>query len=265
MKFFDSTFEYLEYLYNIQPKPRLFAVITWGCCGSTWLAKVLNSHPDIFCLHCLNQHFSYLYGSPYVEGIGYLKTISVTANGYKLAGDIHGVDREELPYLRKVLGKNFRDAVLVRDPLKRLKSMCYCLRRLKGGYSDYSYIEELIESNKLKLKNYSMNEILFVHAVNMLNAIIEETQLSSRIEKIEDLTEDKNKFIEFIDYLSDGGIILDEHWVSQVFSIPKINSHIGDREITFDNHEIEIMNRVIKPEAIKLYENLGYNMRFFRI
>ena len=30
---------------------QLFAVVSWGCAATRWLAKVLNCHPEILCLH----------------------------------------------------------------------------------------------------------------------------------------------------------------------------------------------------------------------
>src|SRR5436305_15337620 len=36
--------------------PDLFAVISWGCSATTWVAPTLNSHPDVFCLHNLRLH-----------------------------------------------------------------------------------------------------------------------------------------------------------------------------------------------------------------
>jgi len=155
---FNTPLEYLDYLfYRNKEIPHLFAIVTWGCSGSTWLAKVLNSHNEIFCLHCYNQHLSYVVNNSYLNGISYLKSIAVTATGYKLAGDVHGINREELPLIREFFGEKFRDAVLVRDPLSRLKSMIFCLEKLKGGFSDYSYITNIIKTV------FFVNDVVPIH------------------------------------------------------------------------------------------------------
>jgi hypothetical protein len=35
--------------------PQQFAVVSWGCAATSWLARVLNGHPDIYCVHAANR------------------------------------------------------------------------------------------------------------------------------------------------------------------------------------------------------------------
>ena len=103
-----------------------FALISWGAAATTWLSRVLDSHPEIFCAHALNdvwhrfgdsQRWTWLGGGKCLDGLRYLRILSVYGYFYRVVGDVHGVSRHEVPSLREAYGKYFNAAVLVREPI----------------------------------------------------------------------------------------------------------------------------------------------------
>ena len=79
---------------NSFPEHQLFAVISWGCAATLWLHKVLNTHPEIFCLHALNNELfstSTTKSEKKIDGLEYFQVIAKLAHGYKAIGDIYGV------------------------------------------------------------------------------------------------------------------------------------------------------------------------------
>ena len=77
-------------------------MISWGCAATHWLARALNSHADIFCVHAGN--FSrHQYGrAPYLDGPEYLQVIGQMGCSYAAAGDVHGVNIRTIMKLRAV-------------------------------------------------------------------------------------------------------------------------------------------------------------------
>ena len=76
------------------PLPFLFCVVSWGCAATQWLANTLNSHPDIFCVHCENQFWERLGGARNLDGWQYLRILGCQSPGSRACGDVHGVSRK---------------------------------------------------------------------------------------------------------------------------------------------------------------------------
>ena len=50
------------------PMPFLFCVVSRGCAAKQCLANKLNAHPDIYCVHCVNQFSERLGGARSMDG-----------------------------------------------------------------------------------------------------------------------------------------------------------------------------------------------------
>ena len=244
--------------------PQLFAVVTWGCAASHWVSLTLNTHPDIFCLHGGNGILKFFGQSPVLDGLEYMQLVWALGRGGKVMGDVMGVSRHHVPKLRQLFAKNFNAVVVVRDPIPRLVSQLALFNNfshLRGGlWPGMSYIDSVLESHGIALPTPDVNEQhrLFAHGVNMLNAITEEKDVGT-VYRCEDLTTNAPRFRLFVEELTGGEVPIDEAWVRKSVSRPKTNSHKDKgAEVKFNDWQLDVIRKVVKPEAWRLYEGLGY-------
>src|SRR5438552_9687347 len=104
-------------------RPDLFAVVSWGCAATKWVATTLNAHPQVLCLHNLRFYQEcFTPNQPRLTDLPYMNMLQYAGRGYVLAGDVQGIDRANVPLLKEHFGERFRAAAVVRDPHKRLLS-----------------------------------------------------------------------------------------------------------------------------------------------
>ena len=239
----------------------VFAVISWGCAATGWVARVLNSHPDIFCMHAANV-FWQKYGYPESErldGVAYLRVVFTMANSYLAAGDVHGISRHHVPAIRDAFGDHFRCAVLVRDPLPRIRSQLALFEAFRQFPAwDLEYIKETIDRHGIILPSEDPQDAMFVHAANMLNAIVEEQELGA-VFRSEDITSSPDALADFINVLTNGKVCLDRDWLEQAVRQPRVSQHADDNsEWELDPWQFDALRKVVWPEAWEAYEKLGY-------
>lgn len=255
---------WFEKLYG-NNSPQLFAVISWGAAATLWLSKALNSHPEIFCLHATNLHLTFdkdRRAFPKNDGLEYLCIIAKSANGYQAGGDVHGISRYDIPEIRQLLGDMFNAVVVIRSPIPRLKSTLNHLRLLeKYQLHDVDYVNDIIKNNSITLPYNDYGDKLFVHAVNMLNSIVEEINIG-KIYKSEDLTTNKSILYEFIEEITRGKIKTDSELLSNMLKIDRVNKHVKE-EIQFDDWQIDVIKSVVSSKAWELYSKLGYDKPSF--
>jgi len=261
--YYNNYQEIISFFLNTQQHcQHLFAVVSWGCCATSWLSKVLNFHPEIMCLH------NFLVGFTEIDNRNaedYMRAIYITSYPYLVAGDVHGVPRDAIPYLQEQFGSHFSAVTLVRDPYHRFFSMLSAVRWNQGMDNDYSYIDDLVDRLGIDIPLTWDNRML-IHAANMLNAIIDEKKLvGDRIYRMEDLVKNKEKLSELIQDISNNLIIPDEEWLDSAIAIKPINSHRKKlkEQILLSSQEKEVVLTVFDKKAQTIYENLGYDIEEF--
>jgi len=164
----------------------LFVIITWGSTATFWLSKVLNQHPEIFCVHelAIKLEQSKLFSSndfwDKFDPIDYMKTIFRLGEVYTVSGDIHSIQFQHIPSLKEFFGKKFHSVVVEREPISRLKSTISMYNSQKNyKLYDTEYIEKIISTKKIHLPKYDYEHKLFVHGVNLLNSIIQEVDYNA--------------------------------------------------------------------------------------
>src|SRR5579872_3886673 len=113
---------------------RRFVVARMGSTGSTWLAWLLNSHPDVMCTHerILSRVFpKRSYDSNDLAELIRLMALDTMHSAYLAAGDVGSVWS---PHLHVLSGK-FTTALLVRHPARCLNT------RLRGYPSNQAFNE----------------------------------------------------------------------------------------------------------------------------
>ncbi|MBX3736343.1 MAG: hypothetical protein KF715_06640 [Candidatus Didemnitutus sp.] len=245
---------------DIYPPPRLFAVVSWGAAGTSWLARALNAHPDIFCVHAAGTMWKIFAGCPPVDGVEYLRIVGAQGYAHACAGDVHGVSRHTIPALRQEFGDRFRSAVLVRDPLPRLRSQLALMNRLRAFQGwDVSHVDMMARTCGFDPTGWSYDERLQFHAANMLNAIVEETAVGP-IFRLEDISRSATSLEALLRHLTAGEVTAPMWWAKHVLESRPVNSHASSVSNVALNISPELLRAVLRPEAIKIYCDLGYQL-----
>jgi hypothetical protein len=266
--YLQSLSEFQRAFLDSYPPTFVFAVISWGCAGTAWIARTLNSHPDIYCVHAANAFWQVLGGCERLDGLSYLRVIASQGHAHAAAGDVHGVGRHHIPALRLAFDQLFNAAVVVREPIPRLRSQLALFERYKdveGSTTawDLGYIDSLIEHCKIALPRDDFRFRFFVHAANMLNAILEEREVG-KIYRSEDLTSDTSVLGDFVDEITRARVRPSSEWLDAAIQIHPVNPHAessGQRQ--FEAWEIDVIRKVVDPRAWEMYERLGYTRPVF--
>lgn len=239
-------------------RPHVFAVVTWGAAATTWLAKALGAHPHIFCVHACNVPLGTYKPAIQLDGVDYAAFVLEAASGYEVAGDVHGFSRYDIETLKATFGTGFSAAVLVREPLRRLASqLAHYAAFDNAAHMDIQYIDSVIEETGLTLPDDEPSTKLFVHAVNMLNSIVDEQPVGP-IYKMEDVTRDAAVFRELVRCLSGGRIEPDSEWIATTLSLGRVNEHRRRKEPDLTDWQVRVVRRLVWPRAWEIYEELGY-------
>jgi len=239
--------------------PFLFSVVSWGCAATEWLAKTLNAHPDIFCLHHAHTTWQKIAAAPPLHGWNYLRVVGVLGWTYRAAGDVHGLSLESIRELRSKLGDNFNCAIVTREPIARLSSqMALFERSLRKEAWNVDYVQSFIDKG-VRLPQESIDNRLFLHGVNMINNIIQEEPVAP-IWRAEDLTTNAALLAQFVRELTRGHVEVEPEWAERAVRRPPSNRHSkpGAAPRQFEPWQIEAFNKIVEPRAWCLYEKLGY-------
>ena len=238
------------------PFPRhLFAIVSWGAAATRWLAKTLNSHPEIFATH----HLQNTIGEASLNGERILRAIAFLSKAYVAGGDVHGIAREEIPALRHLLGERFVSVVLVREPIARLKSQFAFFDAFAHTrhWTGLEYLYPLLKDVGLSRESVFYNQLLVMHGANLLNSIIAE-QSVGRIYRSEDLTSDAETLANLVTDLSQGAITPSEEWTRAALATSRTNVRVGSEEYVLTDWHKHVIRTMVEPRAWALYEELGY-------
>jgi hypothetical protein len=102
---------------------------------------------------------------------------------------------------------------------------------------------------------------MFIHAVNMLNAVLEEQTLFP-LYRLEDLSTKPAALKSFLAYISAGRVEADEAYLRWAQSLGAPNSHVrrvgGQR--AFEPWQLEVVRAILRPETVVAYRALGYEI-----
>jgi hypothetical protein len=236
-------------------------VVSWGCAATAWLAKILNSHPDLFCVHALRSTWSIFGYAAGLDDVTYMHVIASQRHAHKAAGDVHGIARSSIPALRQAFGPRFNAVVVVRAPEPRLYSQLALFAKYQAHKSwDTSFARHLIDTHRLRLPAGTYEEELFVHGVNMLNAIVDE-QAVGTLYRCEDLTSQAETLGLCIEEVTRGVVSPTCDWLRCAVQCGKINQHrTATQPPTFTEWQLEIIHKIVTPLAWDYYERLGYTL-----
>jgi hypothetical protein len=250
-----------ELTYEDYPPPsRLFAIVSWGAAATNWLAARLNDCPGIFCVHSSNEFWAQFADARMLDGINYMRLIGMLGSGAQAAGDVHGITRHDVPLIREAFGEErFRSAVLVRDPMARLRSQLGLFKRYAEVSTwDVSYLKDKFADVARTLPSGSYEDWLFVHGVNMLNNIVQEEEMAGPLFRMEDLTTKPEALISLVDHLTGGEVEAPKEWAETAIVSSATNRHASQESLTFTDWQKRVFEAVVEPRAIELHRELGY-------
>jgi hypothetical protein len=258
-QFVEGLTDYQRAFLKKYPYPQLFAVISWGCAATSWLATVLNRHPDIFCVHAANLHWQVLGNCERLDGIPYLRIIGSQGHAHVAAGGVHGVSRHLVPECRRSFEDKFNAAVVVREPVSRVHSQLALYQDFEGlRVWNVDYLDAILARIGIAVEAGDYQSRLFVHAANMLNAILDEREVG-KIYRSEDLTSNSQVLGEFIEEITRGKVSPSSDWLESAIRTKKVNVHSARHpQREFDEWQIDVMRKVVDPRAWEVYESLGY-------
>ena len=155
-----------------------------GGTGSTWLAKLLNSHPDVFCSHeaVASRVFPATQYGP-AEILNYLRCLAWDSmhGAYSAVGDVGSIWQQHAAGLHQ-----FRTAVLLRHPARVLSS------RLATYPHDQSFTEITTGRDALDLWGIDLAKLdpmdrIFVHDLLIFASQVWALARKVRIIRIEDM------------------------------------------------------------------------------
>jgi hypothetical protein len=265
-----------------------FGVITWGCSASAWVAKLLNAHPEVFCVHGLGKKARWkLPGSddfseegPEANLVAYCRCLLQRASSYRVIGDVHSLPVRSWPTLCQALaprlfeGWQMRGAVLVRHPIVRIESAC----RLDEGHRE----EGLQRANHRRKYESSRRlahlggwhlapddyEALTFHWYCRMAAghILLELASGCPIFRMEELVQKPAAAQRLLDHLSAGQLVFSESLVHSLYG-RRVNSHrpagaSNDPGEIFDSWpewKQQMLARILSGPSLKIYRDLGYD------
>ena len=243
-------------------KQRFFAVISWGAAATQWLSRALSDCPGVYCSHWRNTWGTEYPGLDELDAVNFLKAIASYARGAVAVGNVHGVLGSDVPALSEAFGNRFRSAVLVRDPLPRLRSQLGLFAGLAHERIwSVDYLKETFPAIEALLPTGAYEEWLFVHGANMLNNILYEQSIGP-IFRMEDVTTTPAALIELAGYLTDGCLSVTGAWAEASLARGAMNEHAGAAEVLFIPWQRLVLKLVVDERAIDAYRALGYDPRW---
>ena len=197
--------------------------------------------------------------SEQLDGVPYLRIIGSQGHAHAAAGGVHGISRHLIPECRRKFGAKFNAVVVVRDPISRLKSQLALYQDFEGlQVWNIDYVDAILARTGIHLPEGDYGLRLFVHAVNMLNAILDEDEVGT-IYRSEDLTSSHEILGEFVEEITRGKISPDSAWLRSALATKKVNVHAGQRpRRELNDWQIDIIRKVVDPRAWEMYDRLGY-------
>jgi hypothetical protein len=169
------------------------------------------------------------------------------------------MDRALIPECRRIFGKQFNAAVVVREPLSRIRSQIALHRDFEGlRVFNLDYLDAILDRTGIGVAPGDYQARLFVHAANMLNAVLDEREVG-KIYRSEDLTSDPGELGEFVEEITHGKVSPDSEWLNSALETKKVNVHAGRYPLReLDDWQIDVIRKVVDPRAWDAYESLGY-------
>ena len=250
-----------------------FLGFCWGAAGTTWLARLLNSHEDILCLHApilpRYDHFRFAESSEIVDLVFNGEDFGAA---YPVVGFTHGIASEWQSLLTEKYGDQLRCFAVTRHPIKRIQSTLDLNIRQKDvrladptwrqAYAD-TY-QELTQSSGRQFPD-DFESLAFYKACKMVNSIIWERQQAFPLYRFEDLVSNEESVKNLVAHVSRGTCQLAaavvrkmQDTVVRARAAPGLS--VVETYRAWRTEHRDAYHHLVAPPALRLYQQLGYEL-----
>jgi hypothetical protein len=251
----------------------LFVGFCWGAAGSTWLARLLNSHEDVLCLHApIFPRYDHMRTAESLEVIDFVVTRFSLGGTYPVVGFTHGIAAESYGALVEAYGARLRCFTLTRHPIARIRSALAKYVSDAGHHrSDPRWRQEHSASYDLLLQRAAepfpddFDSLAFYTACTMVNSIVWERQQPFPVFRLEDLVARPADVQALLAHVSDGGCRLEEAVIAKLQRLI-VRRHAASPESaeeTYRSWRAEhraAFHHLVTGPACELYRELGYEL-----
>ena len=227
---------------------------------------MLNGHPEVFCIHALRYCVDVNDGiAGRLDDVQVLSAVERMGAGLRLAGEVHGLARTSVPQLQGQV----RQTLSLRRTGARAgaaAAVAACTVRhaqlLAEGVAQHGVCRLPGGLPRVAGQVRSYERLMFVHAVNMLNAVLEEQELFP-LYRLEDLSTNPTALHGFIDHLSGGCIDVDDAFLAWAQKSGIAEFACGARwqgPRPFEDWQLDVIRAILRPEAVEAYQGLGYEI-----
>jgi hypothetical protein len=257
------------------PDRTLFIGYCWGSAGTAWLAKLLNAHPDILCLHGPQfPRFNHFVLEDSLEFIRALFHENSVGECYSFVGLTHGVPLERHSHLAHHFAQ-MRGFITIRNPIPRIQSTFRVnmhprnadKKRFNSAWiSALMLYHEKLETISGKTFPSDYEALSFYHGCGMINEIASEVASGLPIYKYEELTTDYRIVQHLLRFISNDQLNMDQALIERMQQTP-IGTRTGSIEKrsarsihdSWNDVQREAYRWLMTDESITLYEQAGYS------
>jgi hypothetical protein len=251
----------------------LFVGFCWGAAGSTWLARVLNSHEDVLCLHApIMPRYDHLETADSLELIDTVVTRFSLGGTYPVVGFTHGIAVESYGALLEKYGARLRCFTLTRNPIARIRSAVAKYVSDAGHHRDdprwrheYAASYDLLRRGAAGPFPDDFDSLAFYKACTMVNSIVWERQQPFPLFRLEDLVARTADVQALLAHVSDGACRLEERVIEKLQRLV-VRPHaasLESAEETYRSWRAEhraAFHHLVTGPACELYRELGYEL-----
>ena len=195
----------------------------------------------------MNYFWRHFGGAPDTDGLEYMRLVGLQGHAHKLAGEVHGLSRDQVPAVREALGDRFRAAVVMREPLSRLRSQLAPMEYFADlpRVWDVDHLGGLSGVLGYEVAKLPYRTRLRIHAVNMLNAIVEEVNVGP-VFRIEDVGSSTKGLARLVDFVSGGEVAATPAWLDLALGLPRVNSRAARLRSQITERDMDFVRKIVR-------------------
>jgi len=265
---------------------KVFYVSSHGMAGDhlfDWLPKALGSHPEIYTYMGESIRSKYLKERKRNERPDLLEFTNflydMCGNTYELVGELFSYRAYQLEEFNKNYNKNIRCVNLVRHPYAWLEHYVNWrvgnLNMEKNNTfaidHEWNVINHDVFLKNNKLMSYTKDDVEVwssYQGMNILNRMISDIDIQDIVKNItiESISSDKDRFNEFVSYISSNKIKFDSAALELIFDM--IKNPFRENSIVIGKPELlrrqwpkwkkDAFEAIVNNETIKMFSDYGY-------
>lgn len=262
----------------------VFYISSHGLAGDhwfDWFAKALNTHPDIMIYMGESVRSKYLKERSRKERpdlMEFTKFLIDLGAPYTAIAECYAYRSYQLEALWNIYGDKIRFINLVRHPYCWLgfytSWRCSNMNMPPDNHSGVEHEWQVTchdEIKKYNLTPYNREDIHIwssYQGMLILNRMVSDLRPGIRNMRIEQVINERDKFLEVVDYVTHGRIIYEKElldliysWVNRPFRKEAVIREDPEKEYSeWPDWKKEAFNKIVKEETINMFKQHGYSL-----